>query len=67
MCAFGSIFYGLTETETTIREPVLSKLGPLYICYCCLAWCSCGAPNSWNRGISVSCLLLDCFDVRVCT
>ena len=37
----------------------VSDLGPLHICYCCIAWCTFGTPSSGSRGCFwCLCLLL---------
>jgi hypothetical protein len=39
-----------------------TDLGPLHLCYSCVAWYSCGAPNSGSRGCHwLNCLPLGPF------
>ena len=49
---------GLTETELAIRELYGFDLGPLYVCYDCIAWYSCGTPTVGAGTVSDS---LNCF------
>ena len=50
--------YWLTEKELTSGSLHRTDLGPLHRCYSCIAWSSCGTPNSESR----DCLTLACLE-----